>query len=945
MSAPGEPQPHVSVVVPAWNAADTLGQTLESLLAQTRADWEAIVVDDGSTDGTFEVAAELAARDPRIRPYRQESGGPASARNAGIAMSRANRLLFLDADDWLLPYALERLASTLSTDPALDAAYGGSARVDATGTRPLGEFPATSSGDLFPELARRAVFAIHTCLVRRAAIESVGGFDPTLRTLEDWDLWQRIARTGARFQAIDSIVAVYRTRPGSTSSNARLLIEEGIRQIDFGHSPDPRVRAPDPRYAEGMPAGEAPAARAGWTIWWCGFAIGSGAPLEPGPVAESLRADLDRELDPALVAELLFTSLPIGSGMVRPDWPDMWERCGEGVQSLLEALERVSSAPLLAARALRRLEHRLVSAAGGSTGLQIGRTAYVRLELTEPVGDVSVDADRLVCRVCTEGEDRDELHLPVCDGVVPASVLADAVAERFAWELLVAFFERTLYPALALEQVGDSVRLRRDSEVLAEVPSSGSADPERDLRQAAGWTLFLQELWGRPDQPDTFFYDPLAADDSAAPPRLCESGTMALEVADDPVDVEVSSARLDVEIRVGGCAVGVVGLAGKRRISAHELRVAALEAAGYELCRVAVREALVGTSLTSDVTLRARLANIGRRRAESPQAEAGLVLARRLPRVFGTSASRRAALPSEAKVDLLESARIAGEAAIRADAAPPNGPVLYLPDRLLPEIGGPTGAPEASSPEDGAASPEEGAETWRLPILLYHRVDETAGPTTGIRYAVTAEAFDEQLRYLSEQGYRTVTLDQWRLACAARRPLPGRCVVISFDDGYLDFRTLAWPLLERYGFTAVVFLVAELVGTTNAWDGGFLEERPLLDWNDIAWLQDRGAIFGAHSLRHSPLSGLSNADVVREASRARAILQTKLGRPIDAFAYPYGDLDHPVSHLVGACGYTYGLTCDPGPSMFEHGLLRLPRVEITGTDTLAEFVHKVSPPE
>lgn len=163
-------------------------------------------------------------------------------------------------------------------------------------------------------------------------------------------------------------------------------------------------------------------------------------------------------------------------------------------------------------------------------------------------------------------------------------------------------------------------------------------------------------------------------------------------------------------------------------------------------------------------------------------------------------------------------------------------------------------------------------------------------------------------------------------------------MLLTFDDGFRDFAEYAWPLLKRHGFSATVFLVADQIGKTNAWDHAFGEEVELMDWQEILRLQEEGVEFGSHTVSHAPLTGLSPADVVRECVRSRVMLEEKLKRPVDAIAYPYGDQDAAVRHLAGACGYTYGLTCRSARCRFEDSLLGLSRIEVPGGITLPEFV-------
>src|SRR5438132_5192342 len=188
---------NVSIIIPAYNAADTIGDTLESLIAQSCLSWEAIVVDDGSTDDTSEVVRVYTQRDARMRMITQGNTGEAAARNAGLALAQHDWVLFLDADDWILPTHLERMTDMLSSDARLDAVHCGSARVAVDGTLVPEKF-VPPLGDMFSIFARFCAFPIHACVVRRHLVESVGQFATSLRTCPDWDLWQLIARTGAR---------------------------------------------------------------------------------------------------------------------------------------------------------------------------------------------------------------------------------------------------------------------------------------------------------------------------------------------------------------------------------------------------------------------------------------------------------------------------------------------------------------------------------------------------------------------------------------------------------------------------------------------------------------------------------------------------------------------------------------------------------------------------
>ncbi|WP_428395456.1 glycosyltransferase family 2 protein [Lichenicoccus sp.] len=191
----------VSVVIPCFNVRAYVGATLDSLLAQDEPAWEALVIDDGSTDGTSDHVARYC--DGRIRLIRQANQGVSAARNRGLAEARGASLLFLDGDDWLAPDALSRLLRSLRGHPNAVAAYGAFCFVaeDAASTPPVqvvrcktGPFP---EGDIIERLLVENLFANGGHLLIRAnAAASLGGFRSDLRFGEDWEYWCRLALGG-----------------------------------------------------------------------------------------------------------------------------------------------------------------------------------------------------------------------------------------------------------------------------------------------------------------------------------------------------------------------------------------------------------------------------------------------------------------------------------------------------------------------------------------------------------------------------------------------------------------------------------------------------------------------------------------------------------------------------------------------------------------------------
>ncbi len=199
-AGPEERSPAVTVVVPTYNRADLIAETLESVRAQTFTDWECIVVDDGSTDDTRSVVEEFVARDPRFRYVWQENHSASSARNHGLRLARGEFIAFLDSDDLFEPDRLEWQVEALRRDPEAVLAYGLSFNFRTPDTHKgaiyLASVPDEEKprGWCFEKLLTCS--AIQLPLIRTRAIRDAGGFDTSIPSAEDWDMWLTLAKVG-----------------------------------------------------------------------------------------------------------------------------------------------------------------------------------------------------------------------------------------------------------------------------------------------------------------------------------------------------------------------------------------------------------------------------------------------------------------------------------------------------------------------------------------------------------------------------------------------------------------------------------------------------------------------------------------------------------------------------------------------------------------------------
>jgi glycosyltransferase involved in cell wall biosynthesis len=218
--------PLVSVVVPSHNRVRLLRRTLQSILAQHLTDLEIVVVDDGSTDETPLIANGADTRIVVIR--NQEPGGVSAARNRGIAAARGDWIAFCDDDDLWSP---DKLSRQLMAAERAEAGwvYSGDVNIDDT-LRVLSGGPPNDPQDVMALLPRWNPIASggSNVVVRSKVLSAVGGFDPTLRRTEDWDLWIRLARTGPPACVREPLVA-YRFHPGNTLIDPSEMVNEARR--------------------------------------------------------------------------------------------------------------------------------------------------------------------------------------------------------------------------------------------------------------------------------------------------------------------------------------------------------------------------------------------------------------------------------------------------------------------------------------------------------------------------------------------------------------------------------------------------------------------------------------------------------------------------------------------------------------------------------------------
>ena len=223
-----------------------------------------------------------------------------------------------------------------------------------------------------------------------------------------------------------------------------------------------------------------------------------------------------------------------------------------------------------------------------------------------------------------------------------------------------------------------------------------------------------------------------------------------------------------------------------------------------------------------------------------------------------------------------------------------------------------------------------------LRILLYHRVSDDPDPL-----AVPPARFRAQMELLAAEGYRVVDLTE-AVALLDAGEGPPRTVGLTFDDGFVDVRDEALPILAEHGFRATVFVATGVIDGRRTFPWYRDSQPQVLAWDDVVALDRDGVLrFEAHTVSHPSLLAIEEDEARAEIGNSRAELAARLGRPVTAFAYPAGLYGERERHLVAEAGYAAAVTCEPGVNGRDTDRLALRRRQIDARDRLIDFRAKL----
>ncbi|MCC8935256.1 glycosyltransferase [Bradyrhizobium sp. Arg68] len=966
-----------SIVIPSRDAEQTIARTLDSLLAQTDPGWEALIVDDGSVDATPAIVAGYAARDPRFILLRSDGRGVSAARNVGLSSANGERILFLDSDDWIDPQFLIKMNAAMDGNPSAIAACCDHCRVMPDGGQTPRYSNAAVAANPFEAFARSCPVAVHGVLVKRSAVMGVGGFDVNLRTCEEWDLWQRIARTGGNWIHVDELLSYYWSSEHSLSGNVQQMLADGTAVIARGFSTDQRVKKPTVEHRNGASgAGGRPqaAAQAYFALWCWGIDCGRG---RENRLSREVLAEIPQSATAAdQIAFCLLDAISVGARATPERLAGRWPQFGAHVTKLITAIGKVWNDPGEARRTQYRFERVLLDYDDLSAPRELALTVGLRVDLRQlPTFCPPQHVDRLYAYICDGPQVLALLDVGLLGAVdfefwvklVRAHLAHLPVRMGRRWRL-----RHLSRLAKVIERIGRLARGGRDShqhrlQVLqdrmsGEVrPRFASSVPVPDKSEShalkagprdVGRELFWERFFERED-PWNY-----------SSPYEQEKYRRQLEL--------LPSERPERAIELA-CAEGHFSRQLAPRIghlTASDISSTALERARMR-CQGIRNVDFVKLDLSADrlpdamdliccsealyyLDDEAELARVVQRIAQALRPGGHLISAHSYVLKDDTS---RTGFDWESPYGAETIARVmarlpelALEASMQTELYRVDRYKRLAPGEMRPDPQVTTAGIDAPIESEVArfvvrhgavrrrSEVRQSERRSHVPVLMYHRI-ATDGPEQLARYRVDPDLFADQMLWLRRNGYHTINSEELAWFVANNYPFEGRPLLITFDDGYQDFAEQAWPILKSNDLSAEVFIVTDLVGARAEWDASFGTPAPLMDVDSIIALAGEGAMFGSHLARHPRSDRLSSAELAEELLRSRIQLETWLERPMTSLAAPFGCTDQRLRILAAECGYRAIFNTVDRAAGLQDDLLDLPRIEVRGDHGLEAFVH------
>lgn len=232
-----------------------------------------------------------------------------------------------------------------------------------------------------------------------------------------------------------------------------------------------------------------------------------------------------------------------------------------------------------------------------------------------------------------------------------------------------------------------------------------------------------------------------------------------------------------------------------------------------------------------------------------------------------------------------------------------------------------------AAPTKNLFATADGENGVKVMALNYHKIDDME-----ISLSVTPADFDAQMKYLKDNGYNIIDIADLYAALAGEKTLPKNPVLITFDDGYADNYTAAYPILKKYGFKATIFVITDFVDVRANY----------LKWEQLKEMSQNGITIESHTATHNSLTDLTDEQLKKELIDSKQKIEAELGTTVDFIAYPTGAYNLHIAQLVKDAGYKGAFTIKYGNIDANSNIYALERVPVFHTeDTMKSFIERL----
>ena len=229
------------------------------------------------------------------------------------------------------------------------------------------------------------------------------------------------------------------------------------------------------------------------------------------------------------------------------------------------------------------------------------------------------------------------------------------------------------------------------------------------------------------------------------------------------------------------------------------------------------------------------------------------------------------------------------------------------------------------------------ATSVKVPVLMYHRIETNANASD--TWQISLNEFKQEMKYLKDNGYTTLTNDQFYNIITKKASMPAKPVLLTFDGATIDFYNNAYPLLKQYGFNATEYVVTDQIGTS--W-GSPSDIIRIMNENQLKTVGNNKIELENHSTTHGHIANLSTEELTKRVSGATTKLESLTNKPVKYFAYPFGESSNNFVNVLKSLNVKMAFKVGGGMATDSSDLMNMPRIAIINTDNITTFTRKLA---